>query len=740
MTLLRVKLLLLLLTLGLFLCFIGNKITASETINYLNLRKTPELPLNHFSPSNAQTEDGNLIPSEQFFTAKRCVSCHQETHAQWSESLHRNAARAPFYLESVKILERQRGIEFTRHCESCHAPVALLSGALTTGSRESRTMDDEGVTCTVCHSITEAKLDGTGSYTIRRPALLVNPNSEPIFGDVSDQEIMDNVPDHKRAMMRDLLKKPEFCATCHKASAPRSLNNYKFTRGFNTFDEWQMSGASTETITPYYRAEKRADCRTCHMPLAGDGQPDVAAENGMVASHRFLGANTATPLFYGQLKQVGQIKEFLEKAVLTADIFAVRNETTDELFPSLKQDGENPVAWQAEQQLTAEVIIFNRRAAHSFPPELRDMYEPWVEFEALDDKAQTIYHSGYLRPDRTLDEKAHVYKAILLDSFSRVITRHQVWTSAIKAYDNFVPPGRGDIVRYRFSVPQDVKKVTLRARVNYRRFIQEYADYVLRRNNAANLEMPVVKMAETSTTLINKIQVNPTINSSEQEAKRWNDYGIGLLEQMQNSQAAAAFKKAFEFNPKNADYPVSAAIAEMRMERYAIGQLDQLKRADDLIAQALKIAPDLPRARFYRAVVVRAFGKTEEAVRIFGDLSRAFPRDREVQRQFGQTLFAQGRIDEAKRAFLAIQAIDPTDAGAYRFLSPILASEGLQEEAQKMDEFYLLWRDDPLAEVVATRFFAANSNWAEVRVPFHVYSAQTPPRPTMTGARAAPER
>lgn len=198
MTLLRIKTCLILLTF--FLCVIGKKITASETINYLNLRKKPVLPAHHFSPSNAQTQDGNLIPSEQFFSAKRCASCHQETHAQWSESLHRNASRNPFYQESVKILEKQRGIEFIRHFDSCHSPVSLFSGALTTGSSEPTTMDDEGVTCTVCHSITKARLDGTGSCTIRRPALLVKPDGLPIYGEVSDKEIFANVADHSLAL------------------------------------------------------------------------------------------------------------------------------------------------------------------------------------------------------------------------------------------------------------------------------------------------------------------------------------------------------------------------------------------------------------------------------------------------------------------------------------------------------------------------------------------------------------
>src|SRR5215813_8627265 len=94
-------------------------------------RPIPPMPSELFSPSNARTEDGQVIPVEQFFSARRCVGCHQDTHAAWSESLHRNAAREPFYRESVDILLRTRGIEFTRHCESCHTPVALFAGALT---------------------------------------------------------------------------------------------------------------------------------------------------------------------------------------------------------------------------------------------------------------------------------------------------------------------------------------------------------------------------------------------------------------------------------------------------------------------------------------------------------------------------------------------------------------------------------------------------------------------------------
>src|ERR1044072_3961148 len=77
-----------------------------------------------FSPSNARTQDVKLIPVEQFFPSSRFAACHKETHAAWSESLHRNAGREPFYKESVDILEHTRGSQPTQHCESCHAPVS----------------------------------------------------------------------------------------------------------------------------------------------------------------------------------------------------------------------------------------------------------------------------------------------------------------------------------------------------------------------------------------------------------------------------------------------------------------------------------------------------------------------------------------------------------------------------------------------------------------------------------------
>jgi len=721
---------------------------SSASGDSIKRRPIPSPPKELFSPSNARTEDGGLIPVEQFFSAKRCLSCHQDTHAAWSESLHRNAAREPFYRESADILLRTRGIEFTRHCESCHTPVALFSGALSKNSPRQQSpftsLDEEGVTCAVCHSITEARLNGTGSFTIRRPALLAKEDGTPIFGNFTDEQILADIPGHKRAVMRPLLRTPEFCATCHKVDAPPDLNGYKHMRGFSAYDEWQQSGASHESVSPYYRAEQRVDCRGCHMPKI-ESLNDRAAKKGVIASHQWLGANTAAPLFYGQMKQVKLTEEFLSSQVISADIFALKRESTGETLPEVTTGSQ--FALNPGEEITAEVVVANRKAAHSFAPEVRDLYEIWVAFEAVDDQGKTLMRSGFIKPDGMLDDSAHVYKAILLDEDARPITRHQIWLTNVVGYNNAIPAGRSDVVRFRFRLPKNWKRdnsraITLKTTVNYRRFTQEYTNYVLKRQGR-KLTMPVVRMAE------NEIKILPMTakassgkkdrTTKDVQARRWNDYGIALLEQAQYGPAAEAFRRSAELNPSDPNPLVSAAIAEMRTERFG-PERNQLAKAAELLDAALKLDPNNARARYIHALLLRSLKRSVEAASELARLAQEYPRDREVARQLGQTLYALGRIAEARVAFEAIINVDPTDFGAYQFLSPIYQSEGQTEKADYARGRYLQWRDDPVASTIAARFFAAHPQWADERILAHTHDGDSPPRPVLSGSLAAPDK
>ena len=722
--------------------------TLTESKRFSSRQDSLPVKSSLFSPSNARTAEGQLIPVAQFFPAARCIACHQDTHASWSQSLHRNAAREPFYRESADILLKTRGIEFTRHCESCHTPVALFSGALSKTAPQQTApftpLDDEGITCSVCHSVTDARVDGTGSYTIRRPALLAEADGTPVYErnqqPITNEQILADIPGHKRAVMRPLLKTPEFCATCHKVDAPPALNGYKHVRGFSAYDEWQQSGASKESLLPFYPRAERADCRACHMPKV-DSQNDRAAKGGMIASHQWLGANTAAPLFYGQTAQAQATAQFLAQDVVEMDLFALRNSAGEVVAPlqpaSLAASAQSLISGQ---EVTVDLVVSNRNAAHSFPPEVRDLYEAWVEFEALDATGKPIFHSGFLKPDGMLDENAHVYKQIILDEQGRQITRHQIWTTTIKAYDNAIPPGRSDVARYHFSVPTNFKgALTLRARLNYRRFNQEYTTYVLARQKK-QMTVPVVKMAETSITLA----LNNTANLLSSESKipawkRWNDYGIGLLEQTQFGAAAAAFRQAAERDPTNPGLLVNIAIAEMGTERFG-PELEQFKKAEEILARALTPDPTNLRARFYRAQIWRAMGRVKEAAAEFEQLALAYPRDREVQRQYGQTLFALGLVPDARQRFESILRLDPTDFSAWQFLVSLYAGESRADDSAHAQQKYLQWRDDPVADTSAARFFASHPEWADERIRYHVHGTNSTGRPVLSGNQAVPDK
>ena len=78
----------------------------------------------HFLPSLMTTDTGEFIDPNTFPTAQYCGHCHQEAQHQWRQSAHSNTNRPPWYLRNVNLLNESKGVEFSRHCEGCHDPVA----------------------------------------------------------------------------------------------------------------------------------------------------------------------------------------------------------------------------------------------------------------------------------------------------------------------------------------------------------------------------------------------------------------------------------------------------------------------------------------------------------------------------------------------------------------------------------------------------------------------------------------
>jgi len=662
-----------------------------------------------FLPSNATTDTGQFIDSKSFLTAKYCGHCHQEAYAEWRQTAHANSFRAPWYIKNTNLLRDEKGIEFTRHCEGCHNPVALVSGALTKGSPIDRHFDADGITCTTCHSIQKVDARGTGSYVMAQPAVLVDADGKPIYGEVSDKEILAHLDRHSKAVMKDFYRTSDFCAACHKAALPRILNNYKWQRAIFLSDEWQQSSFAKQSPLPFYVKDQVSTCQTCHMKSEAITLQDYGAEDGKLKSHRWLGANTALSKYYGYDEQMEKTVAFLRTGVFNVDIFGIER-NGDKIAAPL---GTVPFEIAAGDDLVVSVVVQNKGIAHNHVPEQRDFYESWVEFQVKDSAGKTIMDSGAIQPGGELDPGAHSFTNRLVNTSGVLNDLHQVWDTRIIAFNNTIISGRSQIVRFGFKLPAGVAgPITLTAKVNYRRFNQRFIEFGL----GKHYQLPVVQMASRTRTIA--LGANqPAAPDAEDNPlwMRWNNYGIGLLDAQQYAESAAAFERVAQLRPDYADAYTNVAIADYSWQRY-----DQSRTQ---LEKALKLSPKNARALYYLALVERIQGNLDAAVADLREMAAQYPRSRDAHRELGFSLYQQHKYDEARREYETVQSIDPDDLAAHYILSIVYRRLGVKDKAALEAAAFADQKDDPTANTYALEFLSKHPEITAESVPWHVHRA-----------------
>jgi tetratricopeptide (TPR) repeat protein len=664
-----------------------------------------------FLPSNATTDTGEFIDPRNFPTAEYCGHCHQQAHAEWRQTAHANSFRNPWYVKNVNLLISERGIETTRHCEGCHNPIALVSGALTTGSPIDRKFDDDGVTCSVCHSIQKVTTQGTGSYVLGVPAVLVDENDKPISGPVTDKEILAHLDRHSKAVMRDFYRSSEFCASCHKAALPREVNHYKWQRAFAVYDEWQQASFGKESPLPFYVKDKVSSCQTCHMEKQPIVLRDFGSEPGKLASHRWLGANTLLSKYYGYNEQMEKTIAFLRNNVLNVDIFAVERKGSGIVAPL----GAMPFTIAPGDDLIVTVVIQNKGIAHNLVPEQRDFYESWAEFEARDAAGHMLTHSGGLGADGALDPSAHSFTNRLINTNGQLNDLHQVWNTRVIAYNNSIVSGRSQIVRYELKVPGDAAgAITITAKVNYRRFNQHFIDFAMGKQH---YDQPVVEMAARTRTLMIGANAAAAPDPADNPAwMRWNNYGIGLLDAQQYADSEHAFEHVAQLRPDYADAYTNIAVADFSWQRYGAMRTS--------LEQALKLAPHNARALYYMALVDRIQGRPDAAIADLLDVITQFPRSRDAHRELGFSFYQQHKYQEARTEYETVQSIDPDDLSAHYILSIVYRRLGLQKEASREAAMFADQKDDPTANVYALDFLRKSPEVTAESVPWHVHRSR----------------
>ena len=361
-----------------------------------------------------------------------CIGCHKDVAAQWASSAHRfSSFNNPYYRVATDAFREEKGAVASRFCGNCHEPFLVATGAMDRPTIERGTRAAQaGVTCLVCHSIAHVDREGNGRYDADlRPV----PTAKGAHG-----------PRLRPPLMSQAL----FCAACHKVGLGTDVTaGERWLRGQNDYDAWHISAVSGNGAGSVYRPEAAKLCQDCHMPLEPAVQGDAGAKNGMVRSHRFLGANTALPHLRGDAEQERRTMENLRGRASLA------------------------LLWSGPRRVDA--LMRARGVGHRFPGGTMDSNEVWLEVTAFDAAGKVIAMSGGRGRDGALDREAHLVRAQPVDAHGAPLTKRDPQHQRGMAFDAALTPSDPQVVRYE--VPAGTARV--RARLLYRKFTAAYAAF-----------------------------------------------------------------------------------------------------------------------------------------------------------------------------------------------------------------------------------------------------------------------
>jgi tetratricopeptide (TPR) repeat protein len=676
------------LAIGSILFLMGAVVCAGQTYDD-KIRETYDFPFGPGKisvPGNAATESNSFIPADAFLSADYCGRCHAEAYHQWRQSLHSNSFRTPFYRTSVNILRDTKGIEVDR------------------------SFDRDGLTCTTCHSIQRVQPTlGNGSYVMAVPAVMVDENGKRIPGEVPDSEIRAHPERHAKAVMQDFYHTSEFCSACHKANLPNPLNGYKWIRAFTAYDEWQNSKFSKRNPLTFYSADMQV-CKNCHMRRVVPTLQEDGAKKGTFVSHRWLAGNTAVPFYYGFDEQLAKTEEFLKSGMyLNVDLFAIRKPQSDEVFGPL---GSAAFEMSPNETIETMVVIQNKNIGHSLIPEVRDLYEAWLEFAVADSSGKEIYHSGFLNPDGAIDERAHSFTNRPVDAKGEFVDNHKVFTIHSVAYDNTIQSGRSVLVRYRFRIPADAKgPLTFSARVNYRHLRQSYLNNIFGPDHPA---YPIVELGGR-TRKFNLGRNLPGVQDPQDNPDwmRWNNLGIAYMDQLQYSDALAAFNRVVQLRPEYADGYINLALTHIQWEKYT--------EARPYLDKALSLSANNARAFYYLGLVERRAGNCDAEIANFKKVVAQYPMSIDARRELGISYYQNHRYEEARAQFEALQTIEPDDLAAHYNLAVIYRRMGMKERSSQEAALFATKQVDPGAPTYSLDFLRKHPEISIESSQWHVH-------------------
>ncbi len=242
--------------------------------------------------------------SGQIESALDCKDCHEEIYDQWSSSRHARSTPTKniLFAKIYELSQKDTDGETKLYCIRCHAPVTQINGDVELRQE----ITNEGITCDVCHSITQLT---------DHPAYWPNVY-EP--GEIKRGLSEDSKLEAHKTVYSKLFENGRMCSGCHgdmlDIPGTRSCGNLTIC---DTDFEWKG--------TTFAREGK--SCVACHMTRT-PGSVTEAKEK--IYQHDFPGAYTPARLKEAA-RLVLEVKEFGGEIIAAVEVI---NDGTAHLLPT----------------------------------------------------------------------------------------------------------------------------------------------------------------------------------------------------------------------------------------------------------------------------------------------------------------------------------------------------------------------------------------------------------------------
>lgn len=746
-------------------------------------------PAGFFFPSSAQIVRGGHIPSKFFMESDSCKRCHADIYNEWFSSVHHfSSFNNQWYRKSIEYMQDVVGTKPSKWCGGCHDPAVLYSGLMDTPIKQivHRPEAQAGLGCMMCHSIAQVKSTmGQGDFYLEYPKLHeLAASKNPVVRAVHDFMTYLNPEPHRRTFLKPFMRTQtaEFCSSCHKVHLDVPVNNYRWFRGFNEYDNWQASGVSGFGARSFYYPAKSQQCADCHMPL--QKSTDAGNIAGFIHSHRFPAANTALPTANDDPEQLKVVEAFLKNKILSVDIFALSSAQPVKSNVTLPQNDLSTmfaVGEEAETKIVSatsgeampvtaplnrvqpvvrrgdtarvDVVVRTRTIGHTFPGGTVDAYDTWLELKGTDEHGQTIFWSGKVEDDGKgpVEKGAHFYRALQMDAHGHPIDKRNAWSTRAVVYVRLIPPGAADTVHFRVAIPPNAgNQIKLHARMLYRKFSwygtqfafagipdpsQPKADVtpsyddrkMVFTGSTADVsakekkipDLPIESLAEDEVTLT-VVDHNAPLPAPKVElnAKDWQRWNDYGIGLFLQGDLKGA-ERAFE---KVTEIDPKNPDGWVNIGRAAIQEGD-MDRARTVLKRALDINPNLARTNFFYAKVLRNDGDYDGAASRLRTVLSQYPKDRVALNDMGRILFLQRHYSEAVTQLQAVLAIDPEDLQANYNL--MLCYNGLGDQARANDyqKRYMRFKADEASQALTGPYRILNPEDNQERQTIHEHSS-----------------